>query len=66
MHAQGTRDGQEEEEYMQELSCRIVGYGDEHSSWEPDSNLNAACLLDWHSQQSPAASKARTGVVVTP
>ena len=46
-----------------------LGYGDEHSSWEPEPNLNAACLQEYwdlQSKQTPGSSKARTGVVVTP
>ena len=43
-----------------------LGYGDEHSSWEPESNLNAACLQeywDWHHKTTKGSSQARTGVV---
>lgn len=32
-----------------------LGYGDEHSSWEPEANLNAACLQeywDWQGKQT--------------
>ena len=69
MHARGTKVGQDEEESSQELLVKWLGYGDEHSSWEPETNLNAACLQEYwdlQSKQTSGSSKAQTGVVDTP
>ena len=62
------RIGKKKKKICRSILVKWLGYGDEHSSCEPESTLNAAWLQeywDWHSQQSPGASKALTGEVVT-
>ena len=66
MHAQGTKDGQGEEENFQGCPVKWLGYGDKHSSWEPEAILNAACLQEycnWQRKQTKGSGKAWTGQV---
>lgn len=61
--------GKKKKKACRSYLVKWLGYGDEHSSWEPESNLNAACLQEYwdlQGKQTSGSSKARTGVVVSP
>ena len=61
--------GKKKKKIRRSYLVKWLGYNDEHSSWEPEANLNAACLQeywDWQGKQTQGSGKARTGVVVTP
>ena len=59
------RIGRAKKKICRSFLVKWLGYGDEHSRWEPEANLNAACLLGGR-KQTEGSGTARTGVVVAP
>ena len=61
--------GKKRKQVRRSYLIKWLGYGDEHNSWEPESNLTPVCLQEyWNSksrvQEGPRT--ARKGAVATP
>ena len=67
MHRERTT-GKKRKQVRKSYLVKWLGYGDEHSSWEPECNLTPACLQEYWASKARVLEvpKARKGAQVAP